>query len=114
MKGISRTTSPDPEKNPEPRRGPLGGFPVGSPTEARTLHRTTFLREALRRFSTAGDTPPLVQSGPGERFGGGRGRRGRPGWDGAVESLELADIGRGSLVRERGSCRREVISPLAI
>ena len=27
------TTSPDPEKNPEPLRGPLGGFLVGIPKE---------------------------------------------------------------------------------
>ena len=27
------TTSPDPEKNPDLLRGPLGGFPVGIPRE---------------------------------------------------------------------------------
>ena len=30
------TTSPDPEKIPEPLRGPLGGFPVGIPREEET------------------------------------------------------------------------------
>ena len=30
------TTSPDPEKIPEPLRGPLGGFPVGIPREEKT------------------------------------------------------------------------------
>ena len=29
----SGTTSPDPEKVPEPLGGPLGGFPVGIPRE---------------------------------------------------------------------------------
>ena len=30
------TTSPDPERNPEPLRGPLGGFLVGIPREEKT------------------------------------------------------------------------------
>ena len=30
------TTSPDPEKIPEPLRGPLGGFPVGILREEKT------------------------------------------------------------------------------
>ena len=51
-----------PRKNPEPLRGPLGGFPVVIPREEKNLRaskRQIFLREALGGFSTSGVAPPL-------------------------------------------------------
>ena len=51
------TTSPDPEKIPEPLRGLVGGFPVGIPREERTpkASKGQFSSERLLE-----DFPPLV------------------------------------------------------
>ena len=51
------TTSPDPEKIPEPLRGPLGGFPVGILGEEKTL-RASKGQFSSERLSEA--FPPLV------------------------------------------------------
>ena len=49
-------TSPDPEKNPEPLRGLLGGFRVGIPREEKTLRASQGF--SSERLSEA--FPPLV------------------------------------------------------
>ena len=52
------TTSPDPEKIPEPLRGPLGGFPVGIPREEKNPLRASKGQFSSERLSEA--FPPLV------------------------------------------------------
>ena len=52
------TTSPDPEKIPEPLRGPLGGFPVGIPRGKKKTLRASKGQVSSERFSEE-ETCPL-------------------------------------------------------